>query len=173
MDQQTDRLMDHRRDLQTDQLMDLRTNGQTDPLIEMWGCILKAGSLPLDRISSMERELRSFNHRIVSTGLVGFFCLSVRWMVSQSVGVKYPSKRSIDRLLGHLIITEESDANKYSRFHLLVHRRRNPYFKRFWSYELNFLYDSYLVPIWLLDGVTYLPANFWGPTPWRIHFTSF
>ena len=61
----------------------------------------------------MERELRSFNHRIVSTGLVGFFCLSVRWMVSQSVGVKYPSKRSIDRLLGHLIITEESDANKY------------------------------------------------------------
>ena len=34
-------------------------------------------------------------------------------MVSQSVGVKYPSKRSIDRLLGHLIITEESDAKKY------------------------------------------------------------
>ena len=70
----------------------------------------------MDRISSMERELRSFNHRIVSTGLIVFF-LSVSplvgQMVSQSVGVKYPSKRSIDRLLGHLIITEESDANKY------------------------------------------------------------
>ena len=54
--------------------------------------------------------------------------------------------------------------SRYSRFHLVVHRWRSPYLKSFGSYESNFLYDSYLDPIWLLDGVTFLPANFWGPT---------
>ena len=61
---------------------------------------------------------------------------------------------------------------KYSRFHVVVHRRRNQYFKGFWSYELQVLYVSYLDPIWLPDGVTYLPACIWGQTPWRIYFTS-
>ena len=52
-----------------------------------------------------------------------------------------------------------------SLFRGFVHRRRNPYLKSLLSYKPNFLYVSYLDLVWLLDGVTFLPANFWGPTP--------
>ena len=63
------------------------------------------------------------------------------------------------------ILQWNAKTKSYSRFHLVVHRRRSPYLKSFWSYEPNFLYVFYLDPVWLLDGVTFLPANFWGPTP--------
>ena len=55
--------------------------------------------------------------------------------------------------------------NRYSRFHLVVHTRRNPYFKSLWCYEPHSLYSSYLDPIWLLDGMTCFPACTREQTP--------
>ena len=65
----------------------------------------------------MEREWQLLNHWLVTADLIVFVCQSVAWlvgwMVSWLVGAKYPRQQSIDGFLGHLIIAEESDANKY------------------------------------------------------------